>query len=333
MDRHRPIEVLRQNRLVGAAEIAAPFERLPFLAENLHRLVVRDARERRLHGFELRRIALEHLQLAAPLVEHARHDGDDEPFGEIDHVVERRVRHFGLDHPELGEMPPRLRFLGAEYRPEVVDAAERHRVGLGVQLAALREEDLLILEIVDREQRRRALARRRREDRRVGEDEAVVVEEVAHGADHFVPHAENRLLTFGPNPEMAAIEQVVDAVFLRRNRIIGRAAHDLEIRHVELVPAGRAAVRAHRAVHDDRGFLRQVIGLLEFLVADGGLRHDRLNEPRAVAHRQRRASSRPNCNSHSTARRSPEPTTSNTASRRRRSSSRGKPPTFIFTIA
>ena len=240
-----------------------------------------------LHALELRSVALEHLELALPLVEHARDDRHDESFRQIDHVVERGVRHLGLDHPELGEVAARLRLLRAEHRPEVVDAAERHGVGLGVELAALREEDFLVLEIIDGEERRRALARGRREDRRVGEDETPIVEEVAHRADDLVPHAKNRCLLLRSNPEMPPIEQIVDAVLFRRNRIVDRRAHDLEVRDVELVAARCAAVGAHRAVHDQRGFLRQVIGLLELLVADGSLRHDGLDESGAVAHRQK----------------------------------------------
>ena len=222
MNGDRPIEMLRQNRLVGAAQVAAPLERLTLLVEKLHRFVVRDSRERRLHVFELRRVALEHLQLALPFVEHARHDGDDQALGQIDHVVQRRVRHFGLDHPELGEVPARLRFLRAEHRAEVVDAAERHGVGFGIQLAALRQEDLLVLEIVDGEQRGRALARGGREDGRVGEDEPLIVEEIADRADHLVSHAQNRLLLLRPNPQVPAIEQVIDAVLLGRDRIVHR---------------------------------------------------------------------------------------------------------------
>ena len=138
-------------------------------------------------------VALERLQLAPPFVEHARDDRHDESFGQIDHVVERRVGHFGLDHPELGEVAARLRLLRAEHRTEVVDASERHGVGFGVELSALREKDLLVLEVVDGKERGRALARRRREDGRVGEDEPAIVEEVAHRADHFVAHAKDRL--------------------------------------------------------------------------------------------------------------------------------------------
>src|SRR5215468_7987306 len=43
---------------------------------------------------------------------------------------------------------------------------------------------------------------------------------------------------------------------------------------------------ARVAAHDDRRFLRQVIGRLEELVADCRLRHHALNEPGAVAENQ-----------------------------------------------
>jgi hypothetical protein len=37
-------------------------------------------------------------------------------------------------------------------------------------------------------------------------------------------------------------------------------------------------------VYDQRGLLRQVIGLLEFLITDCGFRDNRLDESGAVAH-------------------------------------------------
>ena len=80
----------------------------------------------------------------------------------------------------------------------------------------------LVLEVLRREERRRPFARGGREDRRVGEDEAAIVEEVADGVDDLVPDAQDRLLALRANPEVAAIEQVVDAVFLRRDGVVVR---------------------------------------------------------------------------------------------------------------
>ena len=170
---HRAIELFRQHGLVGAAEIAADLEGQALVEQDLRRLVVMQPRERRLHRFELRGVALEHLQFLLPAIEHARDHRGDQAFGERDHVVEIGVRHLGLDHPELGEVAARLALLGAERRAERVDLAERHRVGFVVELTALRQIRLLVVEVLDRKQRRRAFARGRREDRRVGEDEAL----------------------------------------------------------------------------------------------------------------------------------------------------------------
>ena len=78
------------------------------------------------------------------------------------------------------------------------------------------------LEVLHLEQRRRALARRRREDRRVGEDEAARVEEVADRVDDLVADAQDRLLPRRADPEMAPIHQEVDAVLLRRDRVVLR---------------------------------------------------------------------------------------------------------------
>ena len=64
----------------------------------------------------------------------------------------------------------------------------------------------------------------------------------------------------GADPQVPPIHQEVDAVFLRRDREVLRRAHDFE--------AGRRRSRSRRArasarsvpVHDDRGFLREVVG-------------------------------------------------------------------------
>src|SRR5262249_19691958 len=112
------------------------------------------------------------------------------------------------------------------------------------------------------------------------------VEEVADGVDDFVADAQDRLLALAADPEVPAIEQVVDAVLLRRDREVVRLADDAQRLDVDLVSARRALVGARGARGDDRGFLGQVVGRLEQLVADRRLRHDGLDEARAVAQDQ-----------------------------------------------
>ena len=218
MHEHRPIELLRQRRLVRRAEVAAPLERQPLLLQDLDRVVVRHARERRLDRLELRVSRSSTFSSVCRRSSTRATTETHQAFGELHHVVEVGVGHLGLHHPELGEVAARLRLLGAERRAEAVDPAERHRVGFVVELPALRQERGRVLEVLHREQRGRALAGRRREDRRVGEDEAAAVEEVAHGVDHLVADAQDRLLPRRADPQVAAVHQVVDAVFLRRDR-------------------------------------------------------------------------------------------------------------------
>ena len=256
------------------------------LDQHLRSLVVGHARKGRLHALELGCVALEQLQLCRALVEHARHHARDQPLRQADHVVQIGVGHLGLDHPELGEVAARLALLRAEGRTEAIDLAEGHRVGLVVELSALREIRRDVIEVLHREERGRALARGRREDGRVGQDEAVVVEEVAHRVHHFVAHLQNGGLPLGANPQVTPVEQEVDAVLLRRNRVVVRGAHHVEARGHELVAALGARVGAHVAAYDDGGLLRQVVGLLEGLLADVVLAHHDLDEAGAVAHHQ-----------------------------------------------
>jgi hypothetical protein len=43
-----------------------------------------------------------------------------------------RERDFRFDHPEFGQVPPRLRFFRAESGAEAIDLAERHRRSLQI---------------------------------------------------------------------------------------------------------------------------------------------------------------------------------------------------------
>ena len=121
-----------------------------------------------------------------------------------------------------------------------------------------------------------------REDRRVGEHEAARVEEIANGVDDFVPDPENGLLALGTHPEVAPIEQIIDAVLLRRDRKVVRGADDLQVLDVDLVAARRALVGASRAGDDHRSLLREMIGAREQLVSDRRLRHHGLDEAASV---------------------------------------------------
>ena len=176
-----------------------------------------------------RGVALERARARpARSVEDAADDLDQEVLGEVHVAVEVDERDLGLDHPELGQMAARLRLLGAEGRAEAVHLAERHRAGLHVELAGLREVGLVV-EVVDLEQRRRALARVGREDRRVDQREAVRVEVVAAGADDARAHAQDRVLARRAQPEVAVVHQEVGAVLLRRDRVLVRLLHDAHV--------------------------------------------------------------------------------------------------------
>src|SRR5438552_3786520 len=85
---------------------------------------------------------------------------------------------------------------------------------------------------------------------------------------------------------MAVVEQERRPVLLRRDRVVGALVDDLEVAHAELVADRRARVGAHRAGHDQRRLLRQVIGEREHLGRHLGLRHHALDGAGAVAHLQ-----------------------------------------------
>ncbi len=187
-------------------------------------------------------------------------------FSKLLHVFKRRVGHFRLDHPELGEMAAGLGFLGAEGRAESVDLAERHGGGFVIKLAGLRQVGLGVLEIVHFEQRGGAFAGRRRENGCIDEGEAVRIEILAYCADHLVAHADDGVLPLAAQPEVAMIHQKLDAVILRGDGVgIGfrHALHHFQILHVHFVAAGGALVGADLAGDNDGGFLGQVFDGLE----------------------------------------------------------------------
>ena len=237
----RPIEALREHRLLVAAEVVAERDRLAVGREERDRVLVAHARKRFLYFRERRRVALEEGELRLALLHHAPDDFDQEVLGERHVVVEVGEGDLGLDHPELREVTAGLRLLGTEGRAETVDLAEGHRAGLHVELAALGEVGLVV-EIADLEERRRALAGGGGEDRGIDQREAAAVEVVAAGADHARPDAHDGVLARGAEPEVAVVEQERGAVLLRRDRVLARFLQHAHVLHGELEAERRARV-------------------------------------------------------------------------------------------
>src|SRR5579872_1355993 len=105
------------------------------LLKILDGIVVANSRKRRLDFFQLGSIAPDGLQIDTTLFQAALYEEADEAFGEFHDVVEFGVGNLRFDHPELGEMPARLRLLGAKRWTEGIDFAERHRRGFNIELA------------------------------------------------------------------------------------------------------------------------------------------------------------------------------------------------------
>ncbi len=260
MNHDRAVELVRENGLFVAAEIVAPLRGIAVLLQNLDGLIVGEARKRRLHGFELGDVAPKRFEFAAALADHRLHDVADQAFAERHHVFEVRVGGLGLEHPEFGQVAARLRFFGAKCGPESVDLAERRRDGFEVKLARLREVGFFLVHVLHLEERGGAFARGWSEDRRVGQRVALRVHEFARGANGFGANAQNRGLARRANPEVAAVEQKIDAVLLELDRIrlgFRDALHDFDARDAHLAAARRARLAANPSGDDDARFLRQ----------------------------------------------------------------------------
>src|SRR5258705_2467542 len=290
VDEHRPVVLLRERGLVLSAQVAAARHVGAEALEPLDGVGVRDAVERRLHALERCEIAPQLGEIRLPPLQAAAHDVRNEILLQP-HVGVRIIpRTFGLDHPELRQVPARLRFLGAERRAETIALAERRGGGLHVQLAGLRERGLPEIEIVQGEQGARVLADRAGEDRRIDEREVPFIKEVANRLHDLVAHSRDRNLLLGAQPQMAVLEQVCDPVLLRRDRELGTRSEDLQVRRLQLdaAPPRCARVRPHAA----RQLQRSLLSKFPERVPDLG-RHiffgdDRLQIARAVAHHDER---------------------------------------------
>ena len=77
--------------------------------------------------------------VVGPLFEHGSQEALQEVFGEVGVVVQIGKGDLGLDHPELGQVPGRVRILGAERGTEGVDPTECQAIRLDVELARDRQ--------------------------------------------------------------------------------------------------------------------------------------------------------------------------------------------------
>ncbi len=196
------------------------------------------------HGVSRSRV----FKFFLPVSQNAFDDRQDQAFAEVHHVLVTGVGDLRLDHPELGQMPARLRFFGTKCRAECIRFTERRGGRFVIKLAGLRQIRFLVAEVIDLEQRRRAFARGRREDRRVGKRKSVVVKIIAHGLDDRVPDFQNCVLLFRADPQMPVVHQEFGAVFLRRDRIIVHVLQDLDVLHVEFDADRRPRVFLYRPV-------------------------------------------------------------------------------------
>jgi len=84
-----------------------------------------------------------------------------------------------------------------------------------------------------------------------------------------VPHSQDRHLTLCTDPEVSAVQQEIDPVFLWRDGIFSGVSYHLKRGDVYFVPAWGTGVHADCSLHYEGGFLAEVIGFDERLIARG----------------------------------------------------------------
>ena len=83
----------------------------------------------------------------------------------------------------------------------------------------------------------------------------MVVEVVAHRADHFMPHPQDGVLAAAPQPQMPPVHQEIDTVLLGCDRegVVGRhLMHHPQVADLDLVAARRTLLGPKRTRHLDR---------------------------------------------------------------------------------
>src|SRR5256885_1380872 len=288
VDQHGTVVLLGEQSLGVPAQVATPRDVAPQAFELFHGVGVGNPGKRRPHALERGRVALQLGQLGALALERPRDEVADEFLLQLHIVVGVVPGDFGLDHPELGEVPARLGLLGAERGPETVHLAVRRRCGLDVQLARLRQVRRAQVEVLGREQVPGGFADRSREDRRVHQHEAALAAKVADRLNHFVAHPGDRHLAAAAQPQVPVLEQEGGAVLFWRDWEVVARPEDLQVGGRELDAAGRARVDAHHARHLDGRLLREPGERLPGRIRDVLFGEHDLQIARAVAQRHER---------------------------------------------
>ena len=100
----------------------------------------------------------------------------------------------------------------------------------------------------------------------------------------LVPDHRDRALARGAQPEVPVVEQEVDAVLLRLDRVVaGARADHCEVRHTHLEPARSARFGTRFASDLDGGLGGQLGEPRPHLGGELALHEDRLTDARAIA--------------------------------------------------
>src|SRR5690349_394322 len=220
VDENRPVILLGQERLVITPQIASPGDVRSQLVETCHGVAVGDPRERRLHSLQRRGIPLELLQLLSASVQCSAYNGTDEVLLQPHVRVGVVERHLRLDHPEFGQMPPGLRFLGSKGGTEAIDLPQGCRGGFDVKLSRLCQIGLPDVEVIGREQISRLFANGSGEDWGIDQNESALIEEISDSLHHLVAYSGHGRLATAPEPKVSMLEQESRPMFFRTDRIV-----------------------------------------------------------------------------------------------------------------
>ena len=173
----------------------------------------------------------EESQVAPAVVEHGPEDVFQKRLGEVSVAVQIAEGSLGLDHPELRQVPRRVRVLRPERRPERVAVAERaavrfdgelagdgqvrppgEEVLLPVDLAVGPTRRVLRVEYRDGEHLAGAFAVAGGDDRRVDVQEPAVLEEAVNRRADTVPHAGDGPEGVRPRPQVGLSPEELERV-------------------------------------------------------------------------------------------------------------------------